>query len=405
MRRGERLSRWRFRIEQHALGPRIYFLGLRWHDWHLGVIVLLALVIGALVGLVHDGFPAVVAALAGFWLIAKDWRDLTARRRDTAAWRLGLHRRPHPLRVFRRADPLPLITALAAASIAVVDLVSAVMPNVRWRGRLLTQVATIHELRVFHALAIPVAAVLFISAYYLYRRRRRAVHIAIALLLGLGVFNLLRGPDVVEAVGDFAVAGVLWWGRSSFYVEHEPIGRRAAFLRAPLIFLAGLLLSFLVVAAAARGASVSILFRETGDLLLCRCERVLPREHPGIRQVICLGSGGGSSCRWASGHRVRLYSELRVFAWYRQANFSSLGMHGLEPGVVRSFTLATRARPGFDRIVHHYGDQYAGWPADFFIAHVRLLATHVARAHFHSIVAPIAARLMQDEKTTSCTGA
>ena len=266
--RRKRLGKWRFRIERHALGPRIYFLGLRWHDWHLGVIVLLALVIGALVGLVHDGFPAVVAALAGFWLIAKDWRDLTARRRDTAAWRLGLHRRPHPLRAFRRADPLPLITALAAAAIAVVDLVSAVTPNVRWRGRLLTQVGAIHELRVFHALAIPVAAILLISAYYLFRRRRRAVNIAIALLLGLGVFNLLRGPDVPEAVGDFAVAGVLWWGRSSFYVEHEPIGRRAAFLRAPLIFVAGLLLSFLVVAGAARGASVSTLFRETGDLLL-----------------------------------------------------------------------------------------------------------------------------------------
>ena len=63
------------------------------------------------------------------------------------------------------------------------------------------------------------------------------------------------------------------------------------------------------------------------------------------------------------------------------------------------------ARPGFDRIVHHYGDQWAGWPADFFIAHVKLLATRVTPAHFHWIVAPIAARLMQEEKTGSCTGA
>jgi hypothetical protein len=134
------------------------------------------------------------------------------------------------------------------------------------------------------------------------------------------------------------------------------------------------------------------------------CEQVLPREHPGIRHVICVGSGGGSSCRWSSGHRVRLYSELRVFAWYRQANFSSLGMHDLEPGVVRSFTLATRARPGFDRIVHHYGDQYAGWPADFFMAHVRLIATHVAPARFRAVIAPFAVRL-QAQKTTNCTGA
>jgi hypothetical protein len=129
-----------------------------------------------------------------------------------------------------------------------------------------------------------------------------------------------------------------------------------------------------------------------------RCERVLPEQHPAIRQVICVGSGGPRSCRWTSGHRVRLYSELRVFAWYRQANFSSLGMPGLEPGVVRSFTLATRARSGFGRIVHHYGDGYVGWPADFYMGHVRLVGTNVSSGRFRAIVAPLAA-----EKTSSCT--
>ena len=87
-----------------------------------------------------------------------------------------------------------------------------------------------------------------------------------------------------------------------------------------------------------------------------------------------------------------------MFAWYRQANFSSLGMAGLEPGVVRSFTLATRARSGFDRIVHHYGDNYAGWPADFYMGHVRLVGTNVSAGRFRGIVAPLAA-----EKTSSCT--
>ena len=134
-----------------------------------------------------------------------------------------------------------------------------------------------------------------------------------------------------------------------------------------------------------------------------RCERVLPREHPGIREVICVGSGGESSCRWTTGHRVRLYSVLRVFAWYRQANFSSLGMRGLEPGVVRSFTLATRARPGFGRIVHHYGDGYIGWPADFYMGQVRLVGRYVSAVRFRAFVAPLAARLAQRAKTTNCT--
>ncbi|MGZ4393221.1 MAG: bifunctional lysylphosphatidylglycerol flippase/synthetase MprF [Gaiellaceae bacterium] len=268
MSHGNRLQRWRFRVEQHELGPRVYFLGRRWHDWHLGLIVLGALVVNAVSGLVHAGFPALLIAFAGLWLIAKDWRDVTSRRRDTSAWRLGLHRHPHPLRAFHRADPLPVIAALACAAIAVADLDSALTPNVRWRGHLLTNVKAIQHLRVFHALAIPVAAVLLISAYYLYRRRRRALQLAIALLVALSIFNLLRGLAVEEAIGDFVVAGVLWWGRSSFYVEHEPIGRRAALLRAPFVALAGCLLSFVVVAVAAPDASVSMLVRETGDLLL-----------------------------------------------------------------------------------------------------------------------------------------
>jgi len=124
-----------------------------------------------------------------------------------------------------------------------------------------------------------------------------------------------------------------------------------------------------------------------------RCERVLPMEHPGMRQVICVGIGGPSSCRWTSGHSVRLYSRLRVFAWSRQADFSGLGMTGLEPGVVRAFTLATRPRPGFTRIVHRYGDGYIGWPADFYLGHVRLLGTHVGKEGFRAFVATRVAKL------------
>jgi len=66
-----------------------------------------------------------------------------------------------------------------------------------------------------------------------------------------------------------------------------------------------------------------------------------------------------------------------VFAWYRHANFSSLGMTTLEPGVVRAFTIGTPARPHFARVVHHWGD-------------------------FRALVAPITARLAR-RGTTNCT--
>ncbi len=198
---------------------------MRWHDWHVGALVLLLLGLGALVGRVHDSLPTALAAAVGLWLIWKDWRDLTPRRRDTAAWRLGLHRPPFALRRFRRADPLPLLVALAAAAIALVDLLSALTPNVSWRGHLLLKVEPVQELRVFHALAIPVAIVLFVSAYYLYRRRFRALQLALVLLVALAALNIFKGLDFEEATGDLIVAGILWLGRGSFYVDHEPLNR------------------------------------------------------------------------------------------------------------------------------------------------------------------------------------
>lgn len=259
---------WRFQVEKHGLGPRVFFLGRRWHDWHLGGLILVALGLSVATGVLRDRFIAVLVALVAFWLVAKDWRDLTAKRRDTAAWRLGLHRIPHPLRTFRRSDPLPALTATAAAVIALADLVSAVTPNVRWRGHVLSQFEAVHQLSVFHALAIPTAAVLLTSAYYLYRRRRRAMQLAIAALLALAMFNLLKGLDFEEAIGDLGVAALLWWGSSSFYVEHEPLDRRTSLRRAPIVAALGLLVSFLVVAIAARTAPLGTIFRETGDLLL-----------------------------------------------------------------------------------------------------------------------------------------
>lgn len=133
-----------------------------------------------------------------------------------------------------------------------------------------------------------------------------------------------------------------------------------------------------------------------------RCERAMedrPLAPPG--QVVCVGTGGPQRCRWTSGKRARLYSEFTVFMRHGYAYVEGLGGHN---GVVRSFTLATRARPGFHRIVSHWGDQYTGWPADFFKRHVAVLATNATPAEFRSIVAPISARLGRQENATGCMG-
>ena len=113
--------------------------------------------------------------------------------------------------------------------------------------------------------------------------------------------------------------------------------------------------------------------------------------HPS--QVICVGSGGSRACRWTTGHRARLFAEFTVFA-------RSPG----NGGVVRSFTLATRVRPGYSRAIHHWGNRYIGQPADFYMSRTKLLATHANAARFRSLVAPIVASLTQRANASSCAG-
>jgi lysyl-tRNA synthetase class 2 len=256
-------------VERHPLGARLHVLGVRVHEWHLGAAVLAGLTAGAVLDRVEMTFAAVLAAVAGAWLVAKDWHDLVPSRRDTAAWTFGLHRRPHPLRTLRRADPLPKLAALGAVVMAIVNLVSALTPNVGWRGHALVSVEPLAAMRLSHALAIPTACMLLATAPYLARRRRRALFFAIALLLALGVLNVLKGLDVEESATSIGVAGVLWFGRSSFYVEHEPLTRRRAFARIVALAAGAFTTAVLSVwIAAPPHAGVGTVVRSATDLLL-----------------------------------------------------------------------------------------------------------------------------------------
>src|SRR2546430_1034189 len=257
------------RIERHSLGPRVYVLGARIHEWHLGAGLLLGLALGGLIHRVGDGFGAGVAALAGVWLVLKDWHDLLPAHRDTTAWRLGLHVRFHPLRAVRRADPLPKLAALAAGLAGLVNLASAVTPNIAWRNHLLLHVEPFETLKLTHAAAVPASLLLLVTAPYLWRRRQSALRLALTLLIGLSVLDLLKGLDFEAASGSTAAAAVLWMGRRSFCVRHDPVTLRAALRRVPVLGSASLLLCGLAVwIAAPESASFVAIVRQTGDALL-----------------------------------------------------------------------------------------------------------------------------------------
>lgn len=82
------------RLERHKLGPRVYLLGRRCHEYQAGFLLLAASPLAAVASPAHGPLRAGVAGLAGLWLVVKDWPDLFPKTRDRASWRLGLHRLP-----------------------------------------------------------------------------------------------------------------------------------------------------------------------------------------------------------------------------------------------------------------------------------------------------------------------
>ena len=130
---------------------------------------------------------------------------------------------------------LPRLAAALTALVGAVNIASALTPDLRWRGHLLLQVEALHTIEFFHALALPAGAALLLVAPYLLKRRRRARQVAFALLVTIGIVNLLKGLDFKEALVGWAVAGLLYGGRAQFNVEHQPITLRSAVWRVPLI--------------------------------------------------------------------------------------------------------------------------------------------------------------------------
>src|SRR5439155_2418757 len=89
-----------------------------------------------------------------------------------------------PIQDFTRR--MPAFAAIGAAIVGLVNIASALTPNIRWRGHLLLEVEPVEAIRLFHALAFPAGIALLVVAPYLAKRRRRAWQTAIVLMLALG---------------------------------------------------------------------------------------------------------------------------------------------------------------------------------------------------------------------------
>jgi lysyl-tRNA synthetase class 2 len=253
----------------------VYVLGRRVHEWHLGVGVLALLGVLDLERALHGGPVEYLLAFVGVWAIVKDWRDLTPRRRDTAAWRIGLHRPRGELHAARRDDWIPAAAAIVVASTAVCSLATTLWPRVGWEGHTVASMTPVRTAAVFHAAVIPVCWALLLAAYSLRRKRRRACDAAVVLLLLLGLFNLLDGPEVEEAALSWSAAALLWYGRECFVVTSGPIRLRLSIWLAGAAAGAALVISTLVAWSAAAGTpSAGVILQTSWDMLTWRDPQV-----------------------------------------------------------------------------------------------------------------------------------
>jgi lysylphosphatidylglycerol synthetase-like protein (DUF2156 family) len=156
---------------------------------------------------------------------------------------------------------------VVVALMGLINIGSALTPNIRWRGHLLLSFEPLETMRMFHALALPVGAALLLVAPYLAKRRRRALHVAIVLLVLIGVVDLLKGLDFEESLLSWGVAAGLYAGRRAFPVDHDPITLRSAIWRVPLLGLVGLMAASLAAWASQGRPSPATVIHETWALL------------------------------------------------------------------------------------------------------------------------------------------
>ncbi|MBV8217202.1 MAG: DUF2156 domain-containing protein [Solirubrobacterales bacterium] len=161
---------------------------------------------------------------------------------------------------------VPAFAAVAAAFVGLVNIASTLTPTIRWRGHLLLEFEPVEAIRLFHALALPAGAALLLVAPYLAKRRRRALQTAVALMITLGLFDLLKGLDFEESILTWGVAAVLILSRDAFTVRHDPNTLRSALWRVPVLAVIGLAVAMVAVWTGTH-ASFSTVTTETLDLL------------------------------------------------------------------------------------------------------------------------------------------
>ncbi|WP_354699585.1 hypothetical protein DSM112329_05305 [Paraconexibacter sp. AEG42_29] len=154
------------------------------------------------------------------------------------------------LRARRRGDRVPALVGLVVAVAGGVTVASALTPELPQRLDAVDDVLPRDVVLAAHGLSLPAGLALVLMGYYLARRRRRAARVALALLLGSGALNLMKGLDVEEAAASWAAAALVWWARDAFCATRIDGRLRTALVRVAAVWAGTLTAASLTALAA-----------------------------------------------------------------------------------------------------------------------------------------------------------
>jgi lysyl-tRNA synthetase, class II len=282
-----------------SLGPRIHdALPLdelpRRDSVSLAVFVGVWALAGVLVGLlvrrarIERLTAALLAAIAtGLWLFVTTWVSLVVVRQvaDRQAFHAALHVPALYLAAglvglgaallarteARRSRRAPIVLAALVAAAGILDIASAVTPELADRVKLIEGVAPNVVPGLASALIVPTGLALIVLARGLRRRRHRAWQLTVALVLAAAVLHILKGLDYEEAIASIALGLALIARRHDFDGSGDPATRGEVAVRALLyaaaIFAYGAAALWINRIAADQPYSLDFAFHETATAL------------------------------------------------------------------------------------------------------------------------------------------
>ena len=166
----------------------------------------------------------------------------------------------------------PIVLACFVAVSGLIDVASAIMPAIDSRLTLVEDVTPTVVPHLASALVVPAGLMLVVLARGLWRRRRRAWQLTLALLVAAAVLHLLKGLDYEEAGVNMLLALALVARRHDFAGPGDPgvrvhlVGRALLWFGA--IFAYGFIALWVNRLAADQPFTLSFALRETGESLI-----------------------------------------------------------------------------------------------------------------------------------------